>query len=59
MPTGMGSNDFHQWGKGSKKLAGHIPDRVSLSIKEGSIMCSGCGCLIADKILRLSHNSPF
>ena len=46
-------------GKSSAKLAGRIPDRVSLSIKEVSIMCSGCGYLIAGKALRLSLNSPF
>ena len=54
----MGSM-VHLGGKGSTKLAGHIPDRVSLSIKEVSIMCSGCGYLIAGEALRLSHNSPF
>ena len=41
MPKSMGRK-IHRWDR-QHKLAGHIPNRVSLSIKEVSIMCSGCG----------------
>ena len=37
-----------------------MPDRVAPSIKEELLLCcSGCGYPIADKVLRLSLNSPF
>ena len=38
----MGSK-FHRWGRAAQNWQAISPNRVSLSIKEVSIMCSGCG----------------